>query len=375
MAVAEGVAGLRICFLAGTLEHGGAERQLFYMLQSLCQRGTNVRVLSLDRGQFWEEPIRSLGVVVTWVGERRSRLARLVRIVKEVRSEMPDLVQSQHFFANAYAALAGILLGTKGVGAIRNEGDVEMQSNGAIGGRLNLRLPRMIAVNSRFAIKQAIARGVSSSRLYFLPNAVDTGRFKPADRSDERPLTLVAVGRVARQKRFDRFISALGRLRSELKTEVRGWIVGPTGDEHLRAELEAQGAKLGLYPGCLRFLGGVSDMGRVYQEADICVLTSDFEGTPNVLLEAMAAGLPVVATQVGGVPEIYSKTGLALWWSVKTWTAWWRRWLNWPRTARGGRKWAAGPGSTRKSITRLSGCPPTWAVSITWCFRRGPIRR
>jgi glycosyltransferase involved in cell wall biosynthesis len=133
---------------------------------------------------------------------------------------------------------------------------------------------------------------------------VDTQRFKPAGGSTRRPLTLLAVGRLAKQKRFDRFISLLGRVRAELNRELRGWIVGPAQEPGLRKELEVQAAHLGLFPGCLEFLGGVSNMGPLYQHADISVLTSDFEGTPNVLLEAMASGLPVVATKVGGVPDI-----------------------------------------------------------------------
>jgi glycosyltransferase involved in cell wall biosynthesis len=304
---------MRICFLAGTLEHGGAERQLFYMLQALCQRGVVPRLLCFDRGEFWEDPIRSLGVRVTWVGQRQSRLARLVRVLRELRSDLPDLLQSQHFFANAYVSLAALILGTKAIGAMRNEGAAEMRENGPIGGRLNLHLPRTIAANSRLAIREATALGVPLSRLYFLPNVVDTQRFKPADNGVERPLTLLAVGRIAPQKRFDRFISALGRLRSELNVKVQGWIVGPSQDQWLRNELEDQARGLGLFPG-LEFLGGVSDMVPFYQHADLCVLTSDFEGTPNVLLEAMASGLPVVATRVGGVPDIvqHGKTGILL---------------------------------------------------------------
>ena len=306
--------GLRICFLAGTLEHGGAERQLFYMLQALCQRGIVPRLLCFDRGEFWEDPIRSLGVPVTWVGQRQSRLARLVRVLRELRSDPPDLLQSQHFFANAYVSLAALFLKVTAIGAMRNEGAAEMRENGPIGGRLNLRLPRTIAANSRLAIREATARGVLPSRLYFLPNVVDTQRFKPADAPGARPLTLLAVGRVAEQKRFDRFIAALGRLRSEQNVKVQGWIVGPPQDQRLRIELEDQARGLGLLPGGLQFLGGVSDMVPLYQQADLCVLTSDFEGTPNVLLEAMASGLPVVATKVGGVPDIveHGKTGLLL---------------------------------------------------------------
>src|SRR6266566_4550017 len=59
---------LKVCFLAGTLEHGGAERQLFYILQALCRAGAVPRLLSMDQGQFWEETIKALGVCVTCVG-------------------------------------------------------------------------------------------------------------------------------------------------------------------------------------------------------------------------------------------------------------------------------------------------------------------
>ena len=255
---------LRIWFMAGTLEHGGAERQLLYMLQALHRGGASLRVLCFDHGEFWEEPIRSLGVPVTWVGQRQSRLARLFRVLRGLRDGPPDVFQSQHFFANAYVGLCGRLLGIATIGALRSEGTAEMQKNGLVGGWLNLHLPPLIAANNRNVIQQAIARGISPENLYFLPNAVDTQRFKPAGTSAARPLTLLAVGRLSREKRFDRFISALGRLRTELNRDVRGWIVGPTQDHGLRKELEAGAAKLGLFPGCLQFLGGISNMAPLF---------------------------------------------------------------------------------------------------------------
>jgi glycosyltransferase involved in cell wall biosynthesis len=134
---------------------------------------------------------------------------------------------------------------------------------------------------------------------------VDTDRFKPATVSSQGPITLIAAGRLVKVKRLDRFITVLGRLRNDFRLNVKGLIVGPDcQDEDLRPQLENQARNLGLFPDILEFRGGVSDMRPVYHEAGICVLTSDFEGTPNVLLEAMASGLPVVATNVGGVPGI-----------------------------------------------------------------------
>jgi len=301
---------LNICFLAGTLGHGGAERQLFYMLQALCQCGAAPRVLCLDQDEIWEEPIRALGVTVTWVG-RRSRLTRLLRIVRELRNDPPDLFQSQHFFVNAYVGLAARLLRLGGIGAMRTEGNIDMADSGPVGGQLNLRLPRIIAANSQLAIEQVVARGFPASRLYFLPNVIDTQKFGPSCPATEGPLMLLAVGRVTRQKRFDRLISILGLLRSKLNVPVRALIVGPVQEPVLRQQLENQAANLGLFPGFLEFKGAVSDMTPLYRQAAICVLTSDYEGTPNVLLEAMASAVPVVSTKAGGIPQVVQagKTG------------------------------------------------------------------
>jgi glycosyltransferase involved in cell wall biosynthesis len=116
---------------------------------------------------------------------------------------------------------------------------------------------------------------------------------------------LLVVSRLVKQKRLDRFLSILARLRNDFHLSVRGLIAGPgCADEDLRPDLEAQAKDLGLLPEGVEFRGAVSDMAPLYREAAICVLTSDHEGTPNALLEAMASGLPVVATRVGGVPGI-----------------------------------------------------------------------
>src|SRR5258708_16379486 len=256
---------LKICFLAGTLEHGGAERQLFYILQALRQAGASLRLLSLDRGEFWEEEIKTLGVSITWVGDQPSRLKRLFRVLKEGRKDPTDVFQSQHFFANAYVGMAARLLQMSGIGAMRNDGRSEVAESGHLGGRLNLRLPKIIAANSQVAIQYAISRGVLPSRLYFLPNVVDAERFKPADCVTDGPLVLIAVGRVAKQKRLDRFISLLGCLRRDFNLDVKGWIVGPAReDEGLKARLETQAGNLGLLPDHLQFWWGVGVMSACY---------------------------------------------------------------------------------------------------------------
>ena len=67
------LADMRVTFVAGTLALGGAERQLFYMVQALRQAGTSVRVLSLTQGEFWETRLKEVGASVVWVGQEQSR--------------------------------------------------------------------------------------------------------------------------------------------------------------------------------------------------------------------------------------------------------------------------------------------------------------
>jgi len=304
---------LKVCYIAGTLGQGGAERQLFYAIQGLRQSGASVQVLALEQGGFWEGPIKELGAAVSCVGSERSRFQRICRIVKHLKKDRPSILQSQHFYTNAYAAVSSLILNRAGIGALRSNGLFDVTQSGRFGGRINLHLPRILAANSQSSIEFAIQHSVSPSRLFFLPNVVDTDRFKPASALPQEPLILLAAGRLTREKRFDRFISLLHRLRTNCGLDVRGWIVGPTrADQDLRSELERQAAALDLRSDVLRFLGSAADMSSIYQQANIFVLTSEHEGTPNVLLEAMASGLPVVATKVGGVPAIvqHERTGL-----------------------------------------------------------------
>lgn len=302
----------RITYVAGTLGQGGAERQLFYAVCALRRCGAATRVLSFDRGAFWEQPITQAGATVTWLGPEGSRFKRLFRIIRQLQKEPADIVQCQHFYTNAYGTLAAWALNSTAIGALRSNGHFDLLESGRIGGRINLRLPGLLAANSQSSIDYAIRHGVPARRLYFLPNVVDTEQFQPANEPPSGPVTLLAVGRLTREKRFDRFLTILHRLRNQHRLNVRGLIVGPTRpDQELRPELEQQAAALGLFPDGVQFLGRISDMPSLYRQASICVLTSDHEGTPNVLLEAMATGLPVVATNVGGVPEIvqHGQTG------------------------------------------------------------------
>jgi glycosyltransferase involved in cell wall biosynthesis len=265
-------------------------------------------VLSLTTGELWEKRIRDLGIPVSWVGQQESKLMRLAHIIRVLRKHPPQVLQSQHVFTNLYAVAAARALGVREVGALRNSGASEVWGNGRVIGRLNLRAPRSLVVNSRTAMRKALTLGVPSEHLHFLPNVVDSDQFMPAARAEGDRVRLIAVGRLVKEKRMDRFLEIVARLRQISDKPVSGMIVGAGP---LKTQLEQQANDLGLMPDAIELKDPVQDMRPIYEQADILVLTSDFEGTPNVVLEAMASGLPVVATRVGGVPEVvrHGETG------------------------------------------------------------------
>ena len=107
-----------------------------------------------------------------------------------------------------------------------------------------------------------------------------------------------AVGRLSTEKRFDLYIEVCAQLMPRLP-EARFMLVGGGKQEE---SLRALASRLGLEDKLL-FTGLTREMGSVYAATDLLMLTSDTEGTPHVLLEAMGSGIPVVATSVGGIPE------------------------------------------------------------------------
>lgn len=294
------LADLNICFLAGTLGQGGAERQLFLLCRLLVDAGAQVRVLSLSKNEFWEEPIRELGVPVIWVGQKSSKPARLWAIRQQLKRWRPAICQSQHFFTNLYAYLACKGLGIKDLGAIRSNTHLEMASHNQYLAQWSLKWPSLILANSKQAIAAARQYGRHSKPMAYLPNIIHAGEFprvKPAVKDRYR---ILGVGRLIRLKHWPTFLRVIAEL-SHDGFPVEGVLVG---DGPQRKQLEALAAKLNLQQADLQFVGAVDDVGPLYASADLLLATSSLEGMPNVVMEAMACGLPVVSTRVGGVPDL-----------------------------------------------------------------------
>lgn len=292
---------MRVCFVAGTLGRGGAEKQLVFMLEALKRLGVAAKVLCLTKGESYETEIRNLGVDIKWVGGSRHRLLRLRDIITSLRECDVDIVHSSHFYTNLYAALGGRYLGIRSVGAVRSDLVYEIGDH-KFTGQWQIRLPDVLVANSDLACRRLIERGVDPSKIEFLGNVAEAGCRRPKTNSADQSIKVLFVGRLDKNKRPERFVRLAAALSKELpRTNVEFQIAGQ--GEQLR-ELENLAKQLNLSPRKLKFLGVCMEMKDVYRDADILVSTSDREGTPNAVLEAMAHGVPVVATRVGGTGEI-----------------------------------------------------------------------
>jgi len=162
----------------------------------------------------------------------------------------------------------------------------------------------LIAPVARFNASWEMRLGVDESKIHPMPNGVDPERFplvRPAG-SGDGPLTLVAVARLERLKDIHTLLRAFALVRPRIPG-VRLEIHGPESDAAYARSCYALADQLGLGEACA-FRGPTADVGAALNAGDIAVLSSISEGFPFAAVEALMAGRPMVATEVGGVPEV-----------------------------------------------------------------------
>ena len=150
----------------------------------------------------------------------------------------------------------------------------------------------------------AQAYGVDSARIWVVPNGVSEEFFLPPREPESGPLRLLYVGRFGAQKNVARLIDAMAMVTEQVTLKL-------VGDGELRRELEEQVERAGLARR-VEFAGRRQgpDLVKAYADAQVFVLPSDREGMPLVVMEAMAAGLPVLATAVPGNIETVGGVGV-----------------------------------------------------------------
>jgi glycosyltransferase involved in cell wall biosynthesis len=303
---------VRILFLSTSMGLGGADQQLLSAAQVLRDRGHEIRIVSLTPLGPMGLQARSLGLATDSLEMRRGvpdprGLARLVRIV---RAWKPDVVHSHMVHANLMARALRLLVPVPVlVSTIHNvyEGGPLLMA----GYRLTNGLVDHMTVISQAAADRFVGERIVPGRLLtVIANGVDIDRMRnlpPEGRAalrggmsvGDQEFVWLAVGRFEVAKDYPNMLRAFADVRAR---EPRAVLV-IVGQGSLQAEAEALTAELGLRE-AVRFLGARDDVPAVMSAADGYVMSSAWEGMPMVLLEAAAAGLPIVATAVGGNGEV-----------------------------------------------------------------------
>jgi L-malate glycosyltransferase len=169
---------------------------------------------------------------------------------------------------------------------------------------------RVIAVSESTRRYLLDHEDLDDARVSMIPNGIDAGMFKPASATEREKarevlgippgvLVIGGVGRLVSQKNFSLFLR-IAAMALETHSGLL-FVIAGTGPMH--AQLLAEARSRGIEAHVL-FLGHVSNRVALYQSLDALLMTSDFEGTPMALLEAMASGLPVIASRVDGIGEV-----------------------------------------------------------------------
>jgi len=316
---------MKVLFFIRSMVVGGSQRQVAILARGLIERGHEAAIVVFYTGgeiDVAREPA-SPRVISLEKSGRWDTIAPLARLRRLIRTERPDVIYAFH---PPQAVLATLLLPrtqkTRLVFGVRAAAmEVERyDSLSALTYAVEVRLSKradLIIANGHTVRADAIKRGMPRSRIAVIPNGIDTQIMQPdsAAGSLQRrawgiPENAFIIGCVARfdpMKDHPTFLEAAARLARE-QTDARFVCVGD-GAARYREELKAQARALGL-DGALIWAGEMDSLRNVYNAFDVATLSSAFgEGFPNVVGEAMACGIPVVATDVGDVHRIVGNLG------------------------------------------------------------------
>jgi glycosyltransferase involved in cell wall biosynthesis len=288
---------------------GGTERQMTELIRRLDRGRFDVRVACFHREGAWLPRVEEAAPVTAFPIRGFARPATVTQaaaFVRWCRRHRIQIVQSCDLYANVFALPAAALAGVPLRVGSRRELNPDKTGGQIALQRQAYRCAHAVVANSSAGKAQLEREGVPADRIHVIPNGVTVERFTPVP--GVRPVrTILTVANLRKEKAHDVLLHAAARLapsHPDLSFVV-------AGDGPRAAELHALADRLQL-AGRVRFLGHVEDVPSLLGRANAFVLPSISEAFPNAAIEAMAAGLPVVASAVGGVLDLidHGRTGV-----------------------------------------------------------------
>jgi glycosyltransferase involved in cell wall biosynthesis len=309
----------RILFVVNGFSIGGGELKLLELIRELKRQYSEqfeCFICSVGIGGPLKKQFESLGYqTVLFKKSGRYDFSQVTRLTRMIRQEKINLVQTTLFYADVIGTYAAKLAGLNRIiswEAVTQPYKLKHLTAYRLASKW---FARSVAVSHAVERQLNRQRHVSPLKTCTIQYGVDTKRFAPGkDRSLYKELNLssknILIGTVARlteQKGHRYLIEAMPEV-LRFFPDARFIFIG---DGPLFAELDELARSRDVAK-AVHFLGFRTDISRLLQNLDLFVLPSLYEGLPNVVLEAMACGLPVVATAVDGTPEavVHGKTGI-----------------------------------------------------------------
>jgi glycosyltransferase involved in cell wall biosynthesis len=300
---------LPVGFFLTSFESGGTERQMLELIGRLDRSRFEPHIACFHRRGVWlpraETAAHSLTEFPVSGFARPATARALTRFIEWCRTRKLALLHTCDFYANVFGLIGGALARVPVRIANRRELNPDKTGRQIALQRVAYSLAHRVVANSAAGADTLMSERVPHDAIRVIPNGIDVGAYPPAPRHARRVITTVA--KLRREKAHEVLVEAAALVLPRFP-DLRFQLVG---DGPREAALRALVAERGVAH-AFAFLGHRDDVPSVLAGSDMFVLSSRSEAFPNGVLEAMAAGLPVIATKVGGLRELidHGRTGL-----------------------------------------------------------------
>jgi L-malate glycosyltransferase len=291
-----------VALFISSFDPGGTERQMIELARRLDRRLFDVHIACFHRRGAWlsrvESAAASIGEFPITGFRRTATVTEARRFARWCRERDISLIHTADLYANVFGLPAAAFAGVPARIANRRELNPDKSAGKLALQRAAYACAHYVVANSHAAADRLGREHVAPARIRVVPNGIDVRRYTP--RRNDRPIRrIVTVANLRLEKAHEVLIEAASMVLRRCPDAE--FLVA--GDGPRRSELETLARVRGV-DGRMRFLGHQEDVPGLLATSDLFVLPSRSEAFPNAVLEAMAAGLPVVASRVGGIVEL-----------------------------------------------------------------------